>query len=192
MVDRFSYGCFEMFSGVVDAVSTAGEAGSFDINMGEGGHHVGSARPGYPPCGGDEVYVSNLVPEPWIRSLFEGDQCVLATPQPRLALLDEAADKGAIFVQRRPVPLDVLLERERKRLTAVQLAKEERERAQHEAPERVVEVRRADGHEWLYGGGEASPSRWQRGHQYAVRLASPSPCERIGPPQHGQGLPARR
>ena len=39
---------------------------------------------------------------------------------------------------------------------------------------------------WIAGFG------WQRGHQYAVRFASPSPRETIGVPQRRQGLPARR
>jgi hypothetical protein len=97
--------------------------------------------------------------------LLERDQRVLAAAQPPLARLDEAAYERAIFVQRRPVALDVLFERERKWLAVVHLAHQEGERAEDEAPERVVEMRRAGGHETHYGGGGASPSRWQRVHQ---------------------------
>ena len=97
--------------------------------------------------------------------LLEREQRVLAAAEPRLALLDEAAHERAILVQRGPVALDVLLERERKRLAVVDLAHQKGERAEHEAPERMVEVRRTNCHERHYGGGEASPSRWQRGHQ---------------------------
>ena len=57
--------------------------------------------------------------------------------------LDEAAHERAVLVERRPTVRAVLLERERQVDAVLELAREDGEGAETEAPERVVEVRRA-------------------------------------------------
>ena len=52
-------------------------------------------------------------------------------------------------------------------------------------------VARAGSHERSYARGGSSPA-WHPGHQYAIRLSSPCPHERIRPPQRLHGRPTRR
>ena len=63
--------------------------------------------------------------------------------QPLGARLDEAAHERAVLVERRPAVRAVLLEGEREIDAVVELAREHGERAEAEAAESVVEVRRA-------------------------------------------------
>ena len=60
---------------------------------------------------------------------------------------DEVADERPVLVERRPVAPTVLLEREGQRLAGVvELAQEVREGTERERAERVLELRRANGH----------------------------------------------
>ena len=87
--------------------------------------------------------------------LLERDQRVVAAAQPRRALLDERAHERAVLVQRRPARVLVLDERDRQLGAVVQLAQQERERAEHEAAEGELELRSANGH----ASGYAPPRR---------------------------------
>ena len=78
--------------------------------------------------------------------LLDRESRILARSQHRLALLDEGAHQRPELVQRRPAALDVLLEREGKLRTLLELAPEHDERAEDESAEERVEMRRAYGH----------------------------------------------
>ena len=111
--------------------------------------------------------------------------------QGRCLLLDEAADERAVLVERRACSRRVLLERERDLRAALG-----RERAEAEAAQRLVEMRCAKrramrAHVRQYAPRGLSPT-WHVGHQYAMRLSSPCPHDRIRVRQRGHGRPTRR
>ena len=83
--------------------------------------------------------------------LFDRKRHVVTHPEQRLPLLDERAHERPELVQRRPLSLGVLLEREREVGALLQLAPEHDERAEDESSEQRVEVRRAHGHDSRYG-----------------------------------------
>ena len=134
--------------------------------------------------------------------LVEGDRRIVTAAKPAGAGLDEVAHERPVLVERRPCRPAVLLEREGKRVALVlELAEEIGERAEHEPPQGVVELRRANGHADGYAPAGANPRQaappggpgsWQRGHQYAVRFRSPRPRDAIGVPHRGHERRARR
>ena len=67
------------------------------------------------------------------QQLVERDPGVVALRERVRARLDERAHERPVLVERRPVPLDVLLERERQVVALLERAAEEDERAQAEA-----------------------------------------------------------
>ncbi len=84
------------------------------------------------------------------------------------ALLDEAAHKRPILVQRRPAWSGVLLEGEGDVDATRGLTLELGERSEAEESEGVIEMRSADCHISPYAVGACSPAaqyRWQLGHQ---------------------------
>ena len=90
--------------------------------------------------------------------LLDGEPRIVARAQHRLALLDEGAHEGPELVQRRPTPLDVLLERERQLDALLELAPEHDEGAEDEAAEERVQVRGAYGHASGYALRTPSPA----------------------------------
>ena len=137
------------------------------------------------------------------RELLGGQARVLAPGEAVDARLHELADERAVLVERGPALGGVLLEREGQLHPVGELALEHGEGAEAEAAQGVVEVGRAHGHAAPYDSGARGPlfrvgtaggsgPGWQPGHQYAVRLASPCPRERIRSPQRGHGRPAWR
>ena len=78
--------------------------------------------------------------------LVERETSVFTRPQQRLALLDERTHERAQLVQRRPLPLDVLLERERQLGALLELPAENDEGPEDEAAQERIEMRRAHGH----------------------------------------------
>ena len=134
--------------------------------------------------------------------LVECDRRIVATTEPVGSRVDEIAHQRSVLVERRAVGASVLLERERQRLIrVVELSEEVGERAEREASQSVVELRRPYGHAPGYAPAGAIPRQivasgglgcWHPGHQYAVRFRSPRPRERIGVAQRGQPRPARR
>ena len=89
--------------------------------------------------------------------LLESEESVLACPEHGLALLNEGTHEGAQLVQRGPGALDVLLEGERELRTLLEVAAENDEGAEDEAPKERVQVGRAHGHGSGYAAGRASP-----------------------------------
>ena len=94
------------------------------------------ARP-RPRMGAREDRRGRLAPK-----LLDCESRVVPRPQHRLALLDERTHERTELVQRRPAALDVLLEREGKLGSLLELAPEHDERAEDESTEERVEVRR--------------------------------------------------
>ena len=79
--------------------------------------------------------------------LLERDRRVVPPAETPGAGFDEVADERPVLVERRPVAPTVLLEREGQRLAGVvELAQEVREGTERERAERVLELRRANGH----------------------------------------------
>jgi hypothetical protein len=119
--------------------------------------------------------------------VLDGVACILPSLQLGRVRLQESAHERAVLVQRRAPERRVLLEGERQLRVD-----EEPERAETEGAKGTVEMGSAYRHALRYFAAGSSPPCWQRGHQYAVRAASPSGHERIAVPQRGQGRPARR
>jgi hypothetical protein len=65
--------------------------------------------------------------------LLDGEPRVFARPQDRFPLLDERTNERAQLVERGPTSLNVLLERERKIATFLELAPQNDERAEDES-----------------------------------------------------------
>ena len=82
--------------------------------------------------------------------LLEREPGVLADAQGRLPLLDERTDQRTELVQHGASALDVLLEGEGKLGSLLEVAAEHDERAEHEAPEDRIQVRRAHRHWFQY------------------------------------------
>jgi SAM-dependent methyltransferase len=78
--------------------------------------------------------------------LLDRETSVLPLPQLRLSLLDECPDEWPELVERRPGPLDMLLEREGKLRTFLELATEDDESPEDEATQVGVELRCAHCH----------------------------------------------
>jgi hypothetical protein len=83
---------------------------------------------------------------------------VLPSRQRRGPLLDEAAHQRPVLVQRGPTGRVVLLEGERQLRALVELAVQLLESPEAETPERMLEMRRANGHASAYAPGEAFPA----------------------------------
>src|SRR5213078_4404980 len=89
--------------------------------------------------------------------LVECDSRVLALLQPVRAHLDERPDERLVLVERRPSVRAMLLEGERQVGAFGELRQQRPERAETEAAQRVVEVRRTHGHASVYAAAPNPP-----------------------------------
>ena len=113
--------------------------------------------------------------------LVERDRRILPAAKPVGPRLDEVAHERPVLVERRAGRAAVLLECKRKRVALVlELAQEVRERAEHEPTQRVVELRRANGHALRYAPAGANP-RSDGLARRAGDLAARAPVRRAVP-----------
>ena len=95
------------------------------------------------------------------EELLDRERRVLPAAEHGLAQLDERTHERTKLVQGRALPLDVLLEGERKLRALFELPPEDDESAEDEATEQGVQVRRAHDHGFGYAAMGSSPAHAQ-------------------------------
>src|SRR4029079_6472503 len=93
--------------------------------------------------------------------------------QPRGTILDVRPDERPVLVQGRPAALLVLDEGNRQVCAVLELAQEVRERAEHEAAKRMLQVGRADCHGFPYAPPRRNPVGRRRENALRPLLAAP-------------------